>query len=115
MKRFVAFFLFLTLGLSAYAQDMPLRAKEIPQKEALLQDFHERLYRVGMNMDPYEYLPGPQTPAPKGYKPFYISHYGRHGSRSNWAGKMYADIQAKYQRAAEKSRPSTSGPQTPGS
>ena len=22
-----------------------------------------------------------QTPAPKGYKPFYISHYGRHGSR----------------------------------
>ena len=21
------------------------------------------------------------TPAPKGYKPFYISHYGRHGSR----------------------------------
>lgn len=32
------------------------------------------------------YLPYPtefqaQTPAPKGYKPFYISHYGRHGSR----------------------------------
>ena len=28
--------------------------------------------------------PGPQkqlTPAPKGYKPFYITHYGRHGSR----------------------------------
>ena len=28
--------------------------------------------------------PGPQkqmTPAPNGYKPFYISHYGRHGSR----------------------------------
>lgn len=23
----------------------------------------------------------PQTPAPKGYKPFYISHYSRHGSR----------------------------------
>ena len=22
-----------------------------------------------------------QTPAPAGYKPFYISHYGRHGSR----------------------------------
>ena len=21
------------------------------------------------------------TPVPKGYKPFYISHYGRHGSR----------------------------------
>ncbi len=23
----------------------------------------------------------PQTPAPEGYKPFYLSHYGRHGSR----------------------------------
>lgn len=22
-----------------------------------------------------------QTPAPKGYTPFYVSHYGRHGSR----------------------------------
>ena len=23
----------------------------------------------------------PLTPAPKGYEPFYMSHYGRHGSR----------------------------------
>lgn len=33
----------------------------------------------------YLAYPGPAqkalTPAPKGYKPFYISHYGRHGSR----------------------------------
>lgn len=25
--------------------------------------------------------PGVQTKAPKGYEPFYISHFGRHGSR----------------------------------
>ena len=93
MKKTLSLLLLLALCLGAQAQ--------IPQKEALLQDFHERLYRVGMNMDPYEYLPGPQTPAPKGYKPFYISHYGRHGSRSNWAGDLYAQIQAKYQRAAD--------------
>ena len=31
----------------------------------------------------YEYRPGPETPAPRGYKPFYVSHYGRHGSRRN--------------------------------
>lgn len=24
------------------------------------------------------------TPVPKGYKPFYVSHYGRHGSRYHW-------------------------------
>ena len=29
----------------------------------------------------YEYIPTADTPAPKGYKPFYVSHYGRHGSR----------------------------------
>ncbi|MBQ9660973.1 MAG: histidine-type phosphatase [Bacteroidales bacterium] len=29
----------------------------------------------------YEYIPGTETPAPRGYKPFYVSHYGRHGSR----------------------------------
>jgi len=29
----------------------------------------------------YEYIPTADTPAPKGFKPFYVSHYGRHGSR----------------------------------
>ena len=33
-------------------------------------------------------VPAP-TPAPKGYKPFYISHYGRHGSRYAWDSKTY--------------------------
>lgn len=31
----------------------------------------------------------PQTKAPKGYKPFYISHYGRHGSRYLIADRDY--------------------------
>ena len=29
----------------------------------------------------YEYITTADTPAPKGFKPFYVSHYGRHGSR----------------------------------
>ena len=29
----------------------------------------------------YPKVEAKQAPAPKGYKPFYISHYGRHGSR----------------------------------
>ena len=33
-------------------------------------------------------VPAP-TPSPKGYKPFYISHYGRHGSRYAWNSKTY--------------------------
>ncbi|MBP9019730.1 MAG: histidine-type phosphatase, partial [Bacteroidales bacterium] len=30
---------------------------------------------------PYDYVKTAKTPAPKDYAPFYISHYGRHGSR----------------------------------
>lgn len=52
----------------------------------------ERPYRAHANYDPYEFDKIEDTPAPKGYKPFYISHYGRHGSRSNWGGSEYEAI-----------------------
>lgn len=32
-------------------------------------------------MEPYRCCAGEQTPAPRGYELFYLSHYGRHGSR----------------------------------
>ena len=85
----IALIMPLTWALSAQEKD--------PQLEA---EYAERIWRAGVNMDPYEYLPGSQTPAPKGYKPFYISHYGRHGSRSNWAS-IYEIIQSKYRKAHE--------------
>ena len=37
--------------------------------------------RAGANYHAYEFGDYPLTPAPEGFKPFYISHYGRHGSR----------------------------------
>jgi len=40
--------------------------------------------RMGGNNMAYNPEIKPQTPAPKGYKPFYISHYGRHGSRYHY-------------------------------
>ncbi len=46
------------------------------------QEIKENIFRSGSN---YYAYPGPiqstLTPSPKGYKPYYISHYGRHGSR----------------------------------
>ena len=46
------------------------------------EDIHTNIYRSGAN---YYAYPGPiqqqLTPAPAGYSPYYISHYGRHGSR----------------------------------
>ena len=32
------------------------------------------------------------TKAPKGYKPFYISHYARHGSRYYWSTSLYMEL-----------------------
>ena len=48
---------------------------------SLKQAFSEMPSRAGGCYHSYEGNPGVDTPAPSGYKPFYISHYGRHGSR----------------------------------
>lgn len=52
----------------------------------------ERPLRAGVNTNPYEFHQIYDSPAPKGYKPFYISHYGRHGSRSDWGNKDYSEV-----------------------
>ncbi|HMR84229.1 MAG TPA: hypothetical protein PKE30_13900 [Niabella sp.] len=44
----------------------------------------------------------PQTPAPAGYEPFYISHFGRHGSRYLVSDDEYKDMIDLFE-AAEKS------------
>ena len=52
----------------------------------------------------YFAYPGPSqkalTPAPAGYKPFYISHYGRHGSRYMTSNKYYEYAVSKLDTAA---------------
>ena len=50
----------------------------VPELEAALR---EDPVRAGGNLYPYHHGDLHDTPAPRGYKPFYISHYGRHGSR----------------------------------
>ena len=42
------------------------------------------------------------TKAPKGYKPFYLSHYGRHGSRYCWSAKTYTRIHDVLSKAQER-------------
>ena len=41
---------------------------------------------------PYPFDEAKMTKAPKGYKPFYISHYGRHGSRYYWNPYLYREL-----------------------
>ncbi len=66
-------------------------------KRELLQD-------LGKTGASYYAYPGPRqtvlTPAPEGYKPFYISHYGRHGSRYVSDTKYYTRAIAALDSAA---------------
>jgi len=45
------------------------------------QEMFENINKAGGVYYAYPVSESANTPAPKGYKPFYISHYGRHGSR----------------------------------
>lgn len=50
----------------------------------------------------YHYEPTKMTPVPKGYKPIYVSHFGRHGSRWHASADNYERSQRFLNKAAEK-------------
>ena len=66
MKKFLA--LFLTVAISGFAQDR---------------------HQMGSNYYAYPTPTAKYTKAPVGYKPFYISHYGRHCSRFHQPADHY--------------------------
>ena len=70
LKRILTLPLLLALSLGAGAQ-----------QAEVVRLFAENPDRASNNMHSYEFDPIVDSPAPKGFKPFYISHYGRHGSR----------------------------------
>ena len=74
MKKILLSLALALAAICAAAQSVP--------DNALSRDIREMPSRAALNTHSYEFGPIYDTPAPKGYKPFYISHYGRHGSRS---------------------------------
>ena len=52
--------------------------------------------RAGGTYHAYPEAAAGETPAPKGYQPFYVSHYGRHGSRYLTNDERYARPLAFY-------------------
>lgn len=90
MKRILLFVLALTASVGMNAQMYNVR-------EIVAADYDKAAGCEG----PYRYDAPAQTPAPKGYEPFYISHYGRHGSRYAWNETTYTSIYEVLQ-AAEK-------------
>lgn len=50
----------------------------------------------------YNFKEQKYTPSPKGYEPFYMSHYGRHGSRWLLREKEYQDVKNVFIKAENK-------------
>lgn len=54
----------------------------------------------------------PLTPSPAGYEPFYMSHYGRHGSRWLTSSKSYTDVEEAMSKAQKEGKLTTTGKET---
>lgn len=52
--------------------------------------------RIACQQHAYEVPAIVDTPAPAGYKPFYVSHFGRHGSRYHTSAKPFAPTMAAF-------------------
>ncbi len=91
MKRHLLSLLLMTLSIAAWAQGVTAldQLKTDPRK-AYGTDY------------PYLMVKHQLTKAPKGYKPFYISHYGRHGSRYYWNHHLYEELDTLLSNAHEK-------------
>ncbi len=66
-----------TLFFVLLVQTVLVLTSGVPFREAIKSD----PYNAAGNYHPYSVPAFSDTKAPRGYKPFYVSHYGRHGSR----------------------------------
>ena len=91
MRRFFTLITLLLLALTAWAQRVPaLEQLKADPRKSYGNDY------------PYNYPAEQLTRAPRGYKPFYISHYGRHGSRYYWNDTLYKQLDTLLTQAHEK-------------
>ena len=91
MKSFFTSLVFLLIAVTALAQSVsPLDQLKADPKKSYGNDY------------PYQPQGSTLTKAPKGYKPFYISHYARHGSRYYWNDQLYNNLDTLLTAADEK-------------
>lgn len=97
MKKIFSLLGVFTLSIGCFAQQNWTKAR---------QEIHDNILLSASNYTAYV-DPSPDekyTPTPKGYEPFYLSHYGRHGSRwliGNWE---YTEVIDVLNRAAAKDK-----------
>lgn len=81
----------------------------VAQNRQVLDDLKADPRKAYGNDYPYPFVTVPQTKAPKGYKPFYISHYSRHGSRYYWNEFLYRELDKLLTTAHERRQLTSAG------
>ncbi len=93
LKMVLAAFAALALACSTVADwhgEMPEELVALRPNERTASVYHS-----------YEFEPIADTPPPDGFRPFYISHYGRHGSR-NLTGSAVSDVMGALEKANKR-------------
>ena len=107
MKRTIfALAALLSAAFLSYSQEIPVPqaispstiglAAASPEVVTLLAEDPDR---AAVNVHVYEFDPIVDTKPPKGYKPFYISHYGRHGTRAGGSDDSFLYIISRLEKA----------------
>ena len=116
IKNFPIFVLSLLVAISCAGNESPQagpeRAAALLKNQSghtyeLLDIFAKDPQKAANVLNMYEFKKHEYTAAPKGYKPFYISHYGRHGAR-NGSGSLDKTI-AVFAEAKKEGRLSPKG------
>ena len=77
MKKTIITVIGLAFTISVNAQTIK------PYEKTAFEEIQANKFLAGGNLTDYDRIPRQAvlTPTPKGYEPYYLSHYGRHGAR----------------------------------
>ena len=81
---------FIMLTLSCLLA-LPLAAQDISREE-MLDLLRENHHRAAAGHNSYEAPEFADTRAPRGFRPVYVSHYGRHGSRYQGSRSFFEQV-----------------------
>lgn len=91
MRKLLTTLLFTILAITAWSQEISVMSQlKAEPRKAYGNDF------------PYPYETPRMTKTPRGYKPFYVSHYARHGSRYYWSDQLYKELDTLLTTAHDK-------------
>ncbi len=77
--------------------------------DAARDEIFQNRANLGSNYRIYPEPPEAETPPPQGYSAFYVSHYGRHGSRYHYSEADYDYLEKTLAKAAKKGKLSATG------